>query len=120
MKKTRSEGDKSLKEKSKDKSQQHQETRRGPGRPKTVVYEKYDLNQHVSRMMSAEGRKLIKLMTEKFKQMQYALDNKFLKAGKQQTEKGTKNAGGSPKDRDSCQKVNNLTIFCCWKCNKPS
>ena len=70
MKKTRSEGDKSLKEKSKDKSQRHSETRRGPGRPKTVVYEKYDLNQDVSRMMSTEGRKLIKLMTEKFKQMQ--------------------------------------------------
>ena len=69
-KKTRSEGDKSLKEKSKDKYQQHLETKRGPGRPKTVVYEKYDLNQQVIKMMSAEGRKLIRQMTEKFKQMQ--------------------------------------------------
>ena len=69
-KKMRSEGDKSLKENSKDKSQQHSETKRGPGRRKTVVYEKYDLNQHVRKMMSAEGRKLIGLMTEKFKQMQ--------------------------------------------------
>ena len=75
----RSEGDKSLKEKSKDKSQQHVETKRGPGRPKTVVYEKYDLNQHVS--------------------------------WKAANSKGAKNAGGTPKDRDSCQKVNNLTLL---------
>ena len=40
-KKTRSEVDKSLKENPKDKSQQHLETKRGPGRPKMVVYEKY-------------------------------------------------------------------------------
>ena len=36
-------------------------------------------------------------MTEKFKKMQEVLDNKFLKAGKQQTEKAQRKQVGVPK-----------------------
>ena len=36
-------------------------------------------------------------MTEKFKQMQQVLDNKFLKTGKQQTEKAQRTQAGVPK-----------------------